>query len=138
MFKVAIIENQKVINIIVADQQFIDDTELHCIVLEDSSTVNIGDSYINGVFSKIQTKPSVPKLVSRRQAVQQLIIEGLDDDVEAVLASIPDVTTRKLMTVWYRDSQVFERDRPEILQVWTALGRTSEQLDATFIAAAKL
>lgn len=81
---------------------------------------------------------NVPVSVTRRQAVQQLIIEGLDDDVEAVIASIPDPLTKKLMTVWYKDSQVFERHRPEILQVWSALGRTQRQLDETFIAAAKL
>lgn len=83
-------------------------------------------------------KEQVPVSVTRRQALQQLTKEGLDDDIEIILSSIPDVMTRKLMTIWYRDSQVFERNRPEILQVWNALGRTSEQLDNTFIAASKL
>lgn len=98
----------------------------------------IGDTWNGSAYIKPVVAVSVPQAVTRRQALQQLIIEGLDDDVEAVLASIPDITTRKLMTVWYRDSQVFERNRPEILQVWQALGRTPKQLDDTFIAASKL
>jgi len=106
-----------------------------------SDTANIGDLYDGETFTSPVPPPEVlyvPQSVTRRQALQQLIIEGLDDDVEVVLASIPDITTRKLMTVWYRDSQIFERTRPEILQVWQALGRTPAQLDSTFIAASKL
>lgn len=80
----------------------------------------------------------VPTSVTRRQAIQQLIIEGLDDDVQAVIDSIPSATQRKLLQAWYDESQVFERNRPEINQMWLALGRTQEQLDQTFIAAAKL
>lgn len=79
----------------------------------------------------------VPAAVTRRQAIQQLIVEGLDDDVQAVISAIPDLVQRKLMQAWYDESQVFERDRPEIMAVWTALGRTPAQLDRTFIDAAK-
>lgn len=79
---------------------------------------------------------AVPVFVTRRQAIQQLIWEGLDDDVQAVINAIPDLGQRKLMQAWYDESQVFERDRAEIMAVWTALGRTPAQLDQTFINAA--
>lgn len=136
----AIIENSVVTNIILADQEFIDELGVVAIDVTDVDC-NIGDMWNGTSFAPpapVATVVTVPQAVTRRQALQQLIIEGLDDDVEAVLAGIPDITTRKLMTVWYRDSQVFERNRPEILQVWQALGRTAKQLDDTFIAASKL
>lgn len=104
----------------------------------DGEWIVINQAAIDAWIQANTPKVHVPQSVTRRQALQQLIIEGLDDDVEAVLAAIPNTTTRKLMTVWYRDSQIFERNRPEILQVWQALGRTSAQLDSTFIAASKL
>lgn len=136
----AIIENNIVTNIILADQEFVDDLDAEAINVTDKEC-NIGDVRNGASFAPptpVAVVVTVPQAVTRRQALQQLIIEGLDDDVESVLAAIPNNTTRKLMTVWYRDSQIFERNRPEILQVWQALGRTAKQLDDTFIAASKL
>lgn len=79
----------------------------------------------------------VPKSVTRRQAIQQLIVDDLDDDVDAIIASIPDIKQRKLMRAWYLESQVFERDRPELNQMWFMLGKTQAELDQTFINASK-
>lgn len=88
------------------------------------------------VVAPMPSLVAVPAFVTRRQAIQQLIVEGLDDDVQAVINAIPNAVQRKLMQAWYDESQVFERDRAEIMAVWTALGRTPAQLDQTFINAA--
>ncbi|NWO08543.1 MAG: hypothetical protein HLX50_23395 [Alteromonadaceae bacterium] len=74
----------------------------------------------------------VPKSLTRRQFTKQLIVEGLDDDVESFIGAISDPVQRKLTRAWYRDSQVFERYRPELIEVAEALGKTSNDMDNFF------
>lgn len=85
----------------------------------------------------VNTEPAfpaspVPVSVTRRQFMQQLIVEGLDDDAETLIDAITDPTERKLMRSWYRDSQVFERDRPELIQMASSMGKTPNDLDQFF------
>lgn len=82
--------------------------------------------------------PRPPRSVTRRQFVQQLILEGIDDTVEQSLADIPDSTQRKLMEAWYRESQVFEIDRPELNEMIVKLGLTEAYRDEFFRKAALL
>ena len=79
----------------------------------------------------------VPESVTRRQAIQELIDQELDDAIIDIINSIPNIKQRKLMRAWYEESQVFERDRPELNQMWELLGKTQSELDATFISASK-
>ena len=79
----------------------------------------------------------VPQTITRRQAIQQLIDDDLIDSVEAVLNAIPNPKQKRLMESWYKDSQVFERQRPEIVMVMSALGKDSAFIDDLFIKAAK-
>lgn len=74
----------------------------------------------------------VPDTVTRRQFVQQLIAEGLDDDVEAILDAITDPVEQKLMRSWFRDSNEFERDRPELIQIAAQLGKSAAEIDEFF------
>lgn len=82
--------------------------------------------------------PSVPAEVTRRQAKQALLLAGLLGSVQGAIDAIPDATQRSLAQIEWDDSQVFERDRPLLITLATALGLTSEQLDALFITAATL
>jgi hypothetical protein len=79
----------------------------------------------------------VPQTVTNRQGTQQLIYDDLLDSVYAVINSIPDLKQRKMMIVWLEQSQVFERQRPEIVMVMSALGKDSAFIDQLFINAAK-
>lgn len=79
----------------------------------------------------------VPEFVTRRQAEQQLIVEGLDDDVDAIINAIGDPIQKKLMLSWYKSSQVFERQRAELNAMWSMLGKSQPELDLMFIKASK-
>lgn len=79
----------------------------------------------------------VPREVTMRQARQALILAGLDEAVEAALAAMPG-TPGKLARAEWEHSQTVQRNRPLVLQMGTALGLTSAQLDQLFITASQL
>jgi hypothetical protein len=79
----------------------------------------------------------VPQTVTNRQGTQQLIYDDLLDSVYSVINSIPDLKQRRMMIAWLEQSQVFERQRPEIVQVMSALGKDSAFIDDLFIKASK-
>jgi hypothetical protein len=81
--------------------------------------------------------PVVPQTVTMRQATQALILAGLDDDVEAMLAAMPGTEGKMARAEWLK-SQVVERNRPLVIKMAGALGLTDEQLDQLFITAASL
>lgn len=82
--------------------------------------------------------PPVPASVTRRQAKQALLQAGLLDSVQPAIDAIPDATQRGLAQIEWDDSQEFERHRPMLIGLATAIGLTSEQIDELFIAAAGL
>lgn len=82
--------------------------------------------------------PVIPASVTRRQAKQALALRGLLTSVQPALDAIPDATQRTLMQIEWDDSQVFERHRPSLIGLATALGLDSAGLDALFIFAATL
>jgi hypothetical protein len=80
----------------------------------------------------------VPQVVTRRQARQALLLAGLLDSVQAAISAIPDTTQRRLAQIEWDDSQNFERQRPLLVSLATALGLTSAQLDQLFVTASGL
>lgn len=82
--------------------------------------------------------PPVPQSVTRRQARQALLLHGLLENVDPLIAAIPDATQRGLAQIEWGDSQDFERNRPLLILIGTALGLDSAGLDALFIQAAAL
>ncbi len=82
--------------------------------------------------------PPVPQSVTRRQARQALLLHGLLFNVDPLIAAIPDATQRGLAQIEWEDSQDFERHRPLLVLIGTALGLDSAGLDALFIQAAAL
>lgn len=81
---------------------------------------------------------SVPASVTRRQAKQALLLNGLLGNVQPAIDAIPDAMQRAMIQIEWDDSQVFERGRPALIALGSALGLSSAQLDALFIQAAQL
>lgn len=83
-------------------------------------------------------KASVPVSVTRRQAKQALLLNGLLANVQPAIDAIPDAAQRAMIQIEWDDSQVFERDRPALIALGSALGLSDLQLDDLFIGAAQL
>lgn len=103
-----------------------------------SSTASVGDTYSGGAFSRPAVAPPVPHQVTKRQARQALLLAGLLDSVQPAIDALPDITQRGLVQIEWDDSQVFERHRPALVSLATALGLSSTQLDDLFRTAASL
>lgn len=89
-------------------------------------------------FAELFDVASVPASVTRRQAKQSLLLNGLLANVQPAIDAIPDATQRAMIQIEWDDSQVFERDRPALIALGSALGLSAAQLDALFIQAAQL
>lgn len=89
-----------------------------------------GDSIVaTGVFSV----PPVPQEVSRLQAKQALRAGGKLTDVETAIAGASDE-----VKIYWADASMFHRDHPTLLAMATALGMSSDEVDALFRAAAAI
>lgn len=80
----------------------------------------------------------VPQEVTRRQARQALIMSGKFDLVQPAIDAISDPVQRALMQSEWDDSQTFQRNRPALIQMATAIGLSSEDIDNLFTLAATL
>ena len=83
-------------------------------------------------------KASVPASVTRRQAKQALLLNGLLANVQPAIDTLPDATQRAMIQIEWDDSQVFERERPALIALGSALGLSDAQLDDLFIEAGQL
>lgn len=81
----------------------------------------------------------VPQQVTRRQAIQALINQGLYASVQPAIDAITDPIVRATMNNEWNNSQMFERQRPSLIAMAQAIGiQYPEGLDALFIYAATL
>lgn len=88
-------------------------------------------------------EPIVPQRVTRRQARQALLLEGLLDDVPTAIAALDDGTPEgvqkmRMAQIEWEDSLEFERARPLVMEIAGAIGLDAEALDQLFITAAGL
>lgn len=83
-------------------------------------------------------KASIPVSVTRRQAKQALLLNGLLGNVQPAIDAIPDATQRAMILIEWDDSQVFERNRPALIALGTALGLSSSELGELFVQAGAL
>jgi hypothetical protein len=95
-----------------------------------------GDGIIPFDPETIQTP--VPRSVTRRQARQALLLSGKLAQVQPAIDSIPDPIQRGMIQIEWDDSQTFERNRPALIALATAIGLDSPQIDNLFIEASKL
>ena len=80
----------------------------------------------------------IPESISKRQAKQQLLLEGKLGQVQEVIDSIPDETERMMAQLYWDESTEFERSHPTLVELGAALGLTEAELDMMFINASKL
>jgi hypothetical protein len=82
--------------------------------------------------------PAVPESVAMWQARAILIEDDLLDDVNSILAAIPDDKARKLAQAKFEYSSTVRRDDPLVTQVIPQLGKTEAEIDGMFVRAAGL
>lgn len=81
---------------------------------------------------------SVPQVVTRRQARQALLLAGRLQDVQPAIDAIADPVQRGMVQIEWDDSQEFQRTRPTLIALATAIGMTEADLDNLFTQAAQL
>ena len=67
--------------------------------------------------------------LTRRQFMLILVEYDLDETIEGLIDSIPDVKTRKQVKVEFKESTTFERLSPSVLQMCSLLELTEEQIN---------
>ena len=105
-------------------------------VIDGQSAVFVGDGWIVAD----EEPPEivwVPAEVTMRQAQRALLDAGLLDAVEAAINALPEPPRRAAKIDWEMSSTM-RRDSQFVQLLAPALGMTSTQLDALFVAAAKL
>ena len=80
----------------------------------------------------------IPESITKRQAKQQLLLDGKLSQVQEVIDSIPDETERMMAQLYWDESTEFERSHPTLTEIGAALGLTEAELDMMFINASKL
>lgn len=131
--KYAIIENNEVINIINAEQSFIDENRLNAVSIE-GIFVDIGWKYIDGEFIKVDPPQIVPEKVTPRQIRLALLGANLLDQIESAL----EIPSNKAAKISWEYSIEINRDDALLNAFAASLGFTSEQLDQLFITAGSL
>lgn len=122
------------------------DAATHRIELASTVTQRTGQPWLRAwdvialtpVEIEAAQKARVPQTVTRRQARQALLLAGLLDNVQPAIDSIADPVQRSMAQIEWDDSQQFERERPLLITLATALGLGAEALDNLFIQAAQL
>lgn len=87
---------------------------------------------------EMRARNPVPHAVARAQGKAALIGAGMWQAVLGFVAAIPDATERALAEVALHDTQHWQRNSPFLNSAKAGLGLTDEQLDALFVAAAKI
>jgi hypothetical protein len=98
----------------------------------------IGDLWDGESFTKPAPVVVVPQEVTRRQALQALLLAGKLHLVQPAIDAIQDATQRGMMQIEWDDSQAFQRTRPSLIAIGTAIGLDSAAIDALFVTAATL
>ncbi len=89
-------------------------------------------------YDGIQIVRRVPEKVTARQAVQALISVNKLHLVQPAIDAIADPVQRAMVQAEWDKSQDFERSRPTLIALATAIGLDAAGLDALFIAAEDL
>lgn len=77
-------------------------------------------------------------ILTPRQFREQLIREGLLSTVGGIIAAIPDPTEQAIAENWFDFASTIERSHPMVIQVGALIGKSPDQIDTFFRAAAKL
>lgn len=108
-------------------------------ILVDGSIGGIGWSWDGVTLSPPPPEPTpIPTSVTMRQARIALLKQGLLDNVEPILASIPDELERRAAQIAWEYSASVERDHPLIAALALGLSLQESDVDALFELAASL
>jgi hypothetical protein len=86
----------------------------------------------------LDNDPGIPQEVTRRQALQALLLAEKLDLVQPAIDAITDATQRALMQIEWDASQVFQRHRPAVIQIGGAIGLDAAGIDNLFVEASQL
>lgn len=125
----AIIENQVVINVTIADAEYAQSQGW----IQAPDGVGIGWFYVEGKFIAPAPQPlPVPSQITMRQARLELLNIGKLNDVDAALASIPDEHQRLSAQIEWEYSAIVERTAPLVQSLTPTLGLTDAEMDDLF------
>ena len=128
--KYAIITNNIVENIILADAEFA--AQIGAIECPDE--VSPGWGYVDGTFAEpAPDRAPVPQSVTMRQARLALDSAGLLDTVDAAVAAGP-----KSIQIEWEFAATVDRNWPTLSALQSALKLSDDQIDTLFIQAATL
>lgn len=138
MARYALINAGTVLNVVEADATWAQ-AQAQAVLLEEGSPVGPRWGYSGGNFTEPPaTAPVVPESITRRQARQVMVLNGISlAAVDAVIAALPE-PSRTVATIFWSDSNDFERHNPMLLQLAPLVGLNSQQLDLLFRQAATL
>ena len=133
MAKYAIITDGIVTNVIEADHDYAESIGAIAV-----AGVGIGYHYSQGTFTApAPPKPIVPQTVTMRQARLALLNAKLLSQVNSAIAAMTGDQGDSARIEWEFSSEV-KRTQPMVVALGPALGLSSQQIDALFIAAAVL
>jgi hypothetical protein len=96
----------------------------------------VGYRYVDNEFVRIP--PTPPESVTPRQLRLVLVSSGLSlGMIDGMIDSLPE-PQRSVARVEWEYALEFKRHHPLVNQFGAALGKTSEEIDAMFLAASKL
>ena len=140
MVKAAVIESGKVANVVVLPAvEFAESKGWVCI---GDEAVSPGDEYDAETSEFIRAIPDavviVPERITTLQAELQLIEDGLLQAVNDTIAALPEPKRSVANAKWHKSRHIYRNDQlvDELLVV--GAGRTVEQVNEMFIAAARL
>jgi len=104
-----------------------------------SRVVNVDGNFVDIVRTWVPTPVIPPQTISARQIRLWLIDNNISlTSVEAAINTIIDEKLREKTLVEWEFAPYVERDHPLLDTLGEALGLTSEQIDAAFVAASQL
>lgn len=81
-------------------------------------------------------KQEVPRVVSKRQLKQALVLGGIPlANINTAISQIEDETEKELVEIFWNDSSEFERYHPKLIEFSQVLQITEAQADQLFILA---
>ena len=104
----------------------------------DYLVTDFGNGNVLRELRFVPATSGIPQKVTRRQGKQALSINGKLSLVQPAIDAIADAAERAMIQIEWDDSQEFERTRPSVIAIGTAIGLSSSQLDDLFVLAATL
>lgn len=103
--------------------------------------VSMAPELVDGVWREVilveDVPPNVPQMVKMRQARLELLERGLLDDVDAIIAAIPDPKIKRQAQIEWEFSDEVHRDNGLVLMLTEQFGMTGQQMDELFISESK-